>query len=211
MKKTVEKKKGIISKIFKILFFTIAIIILVIAGTIMYKANTNPNKVPDVFGYKPMIVLSGSMETSIHTGDLVFVKIVDTTTLKENDVIAFRNEENTVTTHRIVEIVYENGKQYFKTKGDANNAEDMNLVEMEDVEGIYVGRIARAGNFLMFMQKPIVLFTVLLVILVIGLIWLYAINKRDEKEYRKEYEKDRQEFEEFKKQKEREEHQRESK
>lgn len=211
MKKTVEKKKGIISKIFKILFFTISIIILVIAGTILYKANTNPDKVPDVFGYKPMIVLSGSMETSIHTGDLVFVKMVDTTTLKENDVIAFRNESDTVTTHRIVEIVYENGKQYFKTKGDANNTEDMNLVEMKDVEGIYVGRLAGAGNFLMFLQKPIGLFTVLLVVLVIGLIWLYIVNKRDEKEYRKEYEKDRQEFEEFKRQKEREEHQRESK
>lgn len=202
IKKTAKKKKGIISKIFKILFFTIAIIILLIAGTIMYKENTNPDKVPDVFGYKPMIVLSGSMETSIHTGDLVFVKMVDTTTLKENDVIAFRNESDTVTTHRIVEIVYENGKQYFKTKGDANNVEDANLVSMEDIEGIYVGRLAGVGSFLMFMQKPIGLCVVLLVILVIGLLWLYIVNKIDEKKYRKEEEKDRLEFEEFKKQRE---------
>ena len=210
MKNNTKKKNGVIGKIFKIIFFTIAIIILLIAGTIMIKANTHPDKVPDVFGYKPMIVLSGSMETSIHTGDLVFVKMVDTTTLKENDVIAFRNEENTVTTHRIVEIVYENGKQYFRTKGDANNVEDMNLVEMEDVEGVYVGRLAGVGNFLMFMQKPIGLFMVLLIILVIGLIWLYIVNKKDEKEYRKEKEKDRLEFEEFKRQKELE-HQRENK
>ncbi len=200
MKETAEKRSGIIGKIFKILFFSIAIIILLIAGMILYKANTNPDKIPDVFGYKPMIVLSGSMETSIHTGDLVFVKIVDTTTLKKDDVIAFRNEQDTVTTHRIAEIVYENGNQYFKTKGDANNSEDANLVAMEDVEGIYVGKIAGLGKFLMFMQKPMGLCVVLLVILVIGLIWLYIVNKRDEKKYRKEEEKDRQEFEEFKKQ-----------
>ena len=168
----------------------------------MYKANTDPAKVPDVFGYKPMIVLSGSMETSIHTGDLVFVKMVDTTTLKKNDVIAFRNETDTVTTHRIIDIVFEDGKQYFKTKGDANNTEDANLVAMEDVEGLYVGRIAKAGNFLMFMQKPIGLFIVLLVILVIGLLWLYIVTRRDDKKFRKEDEKDRLEFEEFKRQKE---------
>ena len=197
-----KNKIGVVSKIFKIIFFTIAIIILLIAGTIMIKANINPDKVPDIFGYKPMIVLSGSMETSIHTGDLVFVKMVDTTTLKNGDVIAFRNEENTVTTHRIIEIIYENGKQYFKTKGDANTAEDLSLVEMEDVEGIYVGRLAKVGNFLMFMQKPIGLCTVLLTILVIGLIWLYLVNKKDEKEYRKMDEKERLEFEEFKRQKE---------
>ena len=199
----VEKKKSInIGKVIKIIIFIIAFLILFVAGTIMYKANRYPDQVPDVLGYKPMIVLSGSMETSIHTGDLVFVKMIDTTTLKKGDVIAFRNEENTVTTHRIVEIVYENGKQYFRTKGDANNAEDLNLVEMKDVEGIYVGRLAKVGNFLMFIQKPIGLFTVLLVILVVGLIWLYIVNKKDEKEFRKKDEKDRLEFEEFKRQRE---------
>ncbi len=202
MRKDKQNKKGIVGKICKFFFFGIAFIILLIAAIIMYKANTDPAKVPDVFGYKPMIVLSGSMETSIHTGDLVFVKMVDTTTLKKNDVIAFRNESDTVTTHRIVEIVFEDGKQYFKTKGDANNAEDTNLVAMEDVEGLYVARIPKAGNFLMFMQKPIGLFVVLLVILVIGLLWLYIVTRKDNKKYRKEEEKDRLEFEEFKRQRE---------
>ena len=202
MKKNKQSKKGIVGKVCKIFFFSIALIILFIAAMIMYKANTDPDKVPDIFGYKPMIVLSGSMETAIHTGDLVFVKMIDTTTLKKDDVIAFRNEEDTVTTHRIVDIVFEDGKQYFKTKGDANSAKDVNLVTMEDVEGLYVARIAGAGNFLMFMQKPIGLFIVLLVILVVGLLWLYFVTRRDDKKYRKEEEQDRLEFEEFKKQRE---------
>lgn len=202
MKKKKQNKSGIVSKICKVFLLFIAFVILLIAGIIMYKANTDPDKVPDVFGYKPMIVLSGSMETSIHTGDLVFVKMVDTTSLKQNDVIAFRNESNTVTTHRIVEIVYENGKQYFKTKGDANNANDKNLVAMKDVEGLYVARIPKAGNLLMFMQKPIGLFIALLVILVIGLLWLYMVSRKDDKEYRKMEEKDRLEFEEFKRKRE---------
>ncbi len=116
MEKTEKKGNGIVGKVFKIIFFTIAFIVLVIAGTILYKANRYPDKIPDIFGYKPMIVLSGSMETSIHTGDLVFVKMVDPKILKENDVIAFRNEENTVTTHRIVEIVNENRNTKIQNK-----------------------------------------------------------------------------------------------
>ena len=102
MSRREEKNKKIgIGTIIKILFFIIAIPLLIIACSIMYKANAYPDKVPDIFGIKPMIVLSGSMETSIHTGDLVFVKMVDPATLKKNDVIAFRNEADTVTTHRI--------------------------------------------------------------------------------------------------------------
>ena len=201
VEQTKKREQLGIGTVIKIIFFIIAIPLLIIACIIMYKANKYPNRVPDVFGIKPMIVLSGSMETSIHTGDLVFVKMVDANTLREDDVIAFRNESDTVTTHRIIEIVMQNGQKYFKTKGDANNSEDANLVAMDDVEGIYIGRIAKVGNFLMFMQQPIGLIIVLLVILVVGLIWLYIVNKRDERILAKEDEQDRKEFEEFKRRK----------
>ena len=151
------------------MFFVIAIPILGVACIVIYKANKYPDKVPEVFGIKPMIVLSGSMETSIHTGDVVFVKIVDTDTLENGDVIAFRNESNKVTTRRIVETVRENGQQYFKTTGDANDSENPDLIKMSDVEGVYIGRISGLGIFFIFIQKPI------------GLIWLYLVNKIDEK------------------------------
>ena len=201
MSKKETKKRGIIGKIFKILFFIMVIPLLIIACTIMYKANKYPDKVPDVCGLKPMIVLSGSMEASIYAGDLVFVKMVDTSTLKEKDIIAFRNEENTVTTHRIIEIIKKDGQTYFKTKGDNNSSEDANLVETSDVEGVYVYRVAGLGKFLMFMQQPIGLAVVLLIILVVGLLWLHILSKMDEKEMSEEDKKYQKEFEEFKKQK----------
>lgn len=200
-----EKKNNVFFTVLKVIFFAIAFLILLVAGTIMFKASAYPDKVPDVFGYKPMIVLSGSMESSIYKGDLVFVKIVDTDTLKNDDIIAFRNEVNTVTTHRIVEIIKEDGVTYFRTKGDNNNAEDRDLVPAEDVEGVYVSKIAGAGNVLMFFKEPIGLVVILLTILVIGLIWLYVLNVIDQKKYAKEDEQYRKEFEEFKRMKEQEE------
>ena len=198
MNKNKSTKQISIGKIVKIIFFIIAIPLLIIACTIMYKANKYPDKIPDVFGIKPMIVLSGSMETSIYTGDLVFVKMVDTDTLKENDIIAFRNEENKVTTHRIIEIIEENGETLYRTKGDNNRSEDANLVKTADVEGRYFCRIAGLGNFLMFMQQPIGLAVVLLIILVVGLICLHIMNKVEEKNISEEDKKYMKEFEEFK-------------
>lgn len=193
------KKTNVIGLIFKILFLIIVISIIIISTIVIIKANKYPDKIPDIFGYKPMIVLSGSMETSIYTGDLVIVKIVDTDTLKEGDVIAFRNDADTVTTHRIVEIVEQDGQKYFKTKGDNNNVEDDNLVDVTDVEGIYVYRIPKLGEILMILKEPQSLVVILLIILVIGLIWLYVADKKERETIKQEDEKYRKEFEEFKK------------
>lgn len=185
--------------ILKIIFFLIAIPILVFSLIIMIKARIYPDKVPDVFGYKPMIVLSGSMETSIFTGDLAFVKIVDTDSLKENDIIAFRNESDTVTTHRIVEIVNEDGSKLFRTKGDNNDTEDADLVKQSLIEGIYVFKIPGLGNVLMFLKEPKSLAILLLVTLVVGLVWIQIMEKIENKRTFEEDEKYRKEFEEFKK------------
>lgn len=187
----------ILSLVGKILFWVVVVPIMIMAMIVMVKANKYPDKIPDVFGYKPMIVLSGSMETAIYTGDLVFVKMVDVDTLEKNDVIAFRNETNTVTTHRIVEIVEENGKTAFRTKGDNNNTADADLVKEANVEGVYVFKIAKLGSLLMILKEPQTLAVTLLTILVIGMIWLYIADRLDKKEDSK-YKK---EFEEFKRMK----------
>lgn len=193
-----NKKMKQIERVLKWIFFIVAIPILLVSLIIMYKANKYPDKIPDVLGYKPMIVLSGSMETRIYTGDLVFVKMIDIDSLRENDIIAFRNETDTVTTHRIIEIIEENGEKLFRTKGDNNSAEDANLVKEGEIEGIYVFKISGLGNFLMFLQEPTGLAVSLLIILVVGFMWLYFADKLDEKKLREEDQKYRKEFEEFK-------------
>lgn len=212
MSRVKEKKNGgIISKIVGAIVTLVLLSSIIICGMIMIKANKYPDKIPDIFGYKPMIVLSGSMETSINTGDLVFVKVVEPSTVKVGDIIAFRNETNTVTTHRIIDITTQDGKRMFQTKGDNNNVADANLVSESVLEGIYDFKIAKLGDVLMFLQRPIGLAIVLLVILIIGLIWLYIAGLRDAREAKIEDEKYRKEFEEFKKMKQKEEQQEEQK
>jgi len=98
-----------VKKILAILVLIILLPILFVSVVILINSYSNPNKIPSFFGWKPFIVLSGSMETEIYSGDIVVVKDVDTDTLKENDIIAYRSDD-AVITHRIVSIVTENGK-----------------------------------------------------------------------------------------------------
>lgn len=184
-------------KVLKITVISILSIILVINIYIMVQANVSPDKVPSVFGYKPFVVLSGSMESEISVGDLVFVKNVDVNTLKTNDIIAFRDNENLVTTHRIVDEIKIDNKRCFKTKGDSNNEEDEGTVCEKQIEGKYQGKIAKIGNVIIFIQKPlgftVMMLSILIVCILIYFIFSNRINKISDKELK--------EFEEFKKEK----------
>lgn len=178
--------------------FVVLAIILFANVYIMIQSKTNKDKVPSLFGYKPFIVLSGSMETEIHKGDLVITKIIDPKTLKKNDIIAFRDAQGTVTTHRIIDIVKNDGEKYFITKGDNNSSQDQNLVEFKDVEGKYVIRIPSIGSIMQSLSEPTTIIIILLGITVIFAIGFMASIK-------KQREIEMQQYLEFKKMKEQEE------
>lgn len=153
-------------------------LVLIINLFIIYQSKTNKNKVPSIFGYKPFIVLSGSMEGKIHKGDLIITKVVNPSTLKVQDIIAFRDVQNTVTTHRIIDIVNNNGTVQFITKGDNNSTQDHNLVNLDDVEGLYIARISGFGSIMNSLSKPttiLILSFVITLTFVIG--FAYSIKK----------------------------------
>lgn len=80
-----------IKKILTILILLILIPILFVSGVILMNSYIHPDKVPSFFGWKPFIVLSGSMETQISVGDIVIVKEVDTSTLKKGIINKINN------------------------------------------------------------------------------------------------------------------------
>ena len=82
-------------------------------------------------GIRTFTVLSGSMEPTYHVGSLIYVKKVDSAAIRPGQVITFMLDENTVATHRVVEVVPDEDDPStlrFRTKGDANDAEDGSLV-----------------------------------------------------------------------------------
>ena len=74
-------------------------------------------------GYEPYRILTGSMEPTLITGEIVLINTNDRDG-DVGDIIAFQLGEHVVI-HRIVEIA-SNGE--YKTKGDANPTEDFDTV-----------------------------------------------------------------------------------
>ena len=149
-----EGKMQKIKKAISIIVILILLPILLISIAILVDSYTHPDEVPSFFGWKPFIVLSGSMETQISAGDIVVVKEIDTNELKKGDIIAFK-DGNIVITHRIDEVTEIDGKTQYITKGDNNNTQDIGYVLPEQVEGVFKFKIARLGNIAMFIQTPL--------------------------------------------------------
>ena len=179
----------------KILIITILSFLAVMCIWVFIQTKVNPNKIPTIFGNKIFIVLSGSMESEVYKGDLVIVKNTKADSLEVNDIIAFRDKDNYVVTHRIIKIVEEDGKKVFTTKGDNNNTEDSDKVTEEQIEGKYVKKISGFGNVLLTMKKPLTLFIVLGVIVLGGIVWILFGNSKLTKEERNELERLRKEKE----------------
>lgn len=167
-------------KIFTIIIIIILLPILFVNVVILIDSVVKPNKIPSFFGWKPFIVLSGSMETEIYAGDLVVVKEINTDELKENDIIAFKSGD-IVITHRIIEINNEDGNIKYITKGDNNNTKDSGAVYPNDVEGILKFKVTKLGNLAMFVQTPVGMISCLS----IPLILLVIINIKESAEDKK--------------------------
>ncbi len=108
-------------------------------------------------GLQVFTVLSGSMEPAYHVGSLIYVKDVDPFELDSGDVITFMLDENTVATHRIVEVVpdeEDDSVVRFRTKGDANENVDGSLVHYKNVIGSPVFTIPYLGYAVSYIQNP---------------------------------------------------------
>lgn len=175
--------------------------ILIINSILIVKAYVNPSEIPDFLGYKPFIVLSGSMQPTIMTGDIAIIKEYNPEQLKEGDIIAFRSG-NAVVTHRILEITVEEGKTVFITKGDNNKIEDKYPVQQEQVEGIFTRRIPKLGNIAMFLQTTVG--TILFISIPFAIFMIHDIvtNKKEKELQKQKQAKLEKELQELKKQKE---------
>lgn len=176
-----EGKMQKIKKAISIIVVLILLPILLMSIVILVDSYTHPDEVPSFFGWKPFIVLSGSMETQISAGDIVVVKEIDTNELKKGDIIAFK-DGNIVITHRIDEVTEIDGKTQYITKGDNNNTQDIGYVLPEQVEGVFKFKIARLGNIAMFIQTPLGMIVCLSIPIIIIILLQTADSKKEKEE-----------------------------
>ena len=108
-------------------------------------------------GLHPFVVLSGSMMPEYQVGSLIYVKSVDYKTLQVGDDITYMLDEDTVVTHRIIEVLIDeedpNTIRYF-TQGIANDIPDATSVHYKNIIGSPVFTIPYLGYVSNYIQNP---------------------------------------------------------
>lgn len=151
-------------KAWKIISTALVWIVVVVAVLMMIftivSVNTFDRNDRDIFGFRCYIVLSDSMSaTDFDAGDLVLVKEVDPTTLKEGDIIAYQsqNSENygSTVTHKIrAKTTDANGNPGFITYGTTTGVDDATVVTYPFILGKYQAALPKVGTFFQFLKTP---------------------------------------------------------
>ena len=152
--------KNILKKI-KFLFITLVIVFLIfiILLNLYYKISNKNYNTLKIFNYEFYIEMSSSMNDEIKVGDIVIIK-TNFQKLKTGDIISFEDEDKNIITHRILKIQESDENILYKTKGDANNTADIDLVNKNKIRGVYIGKIS--SNIAKILLVTLVVFIVIL-------------------------------------------------
>lgn len=149
------KALKIIRSIFVWLMVALAVFMMIFT---VVSVSTFDRADRSLFGYKAFIVLSDSMsKTDFSAGDLVLVKEVDPSTLKEGDIIAYTSQNTSnygeTVTHKIRKLTTDaNGEPGFVTYGTTTDTDDETVVTYPYVLGKYSSHIPKVGRFFMFLK-----------------------------------------------------------
>lgn len=139
------KNKKRTKKIVKVIIL-ISLIVLFIINLIL-----SIEEKKHIFGIYMFHIVSESMQPTFYKDDLAIVKSCNLEELQKGDIITFKQEDRIIS-HRISEITYKKGEKQFITKGDHNEVEDLEPVNLQNIYGKVVFIIPKIGKFVNYIQ-----------------------------------------------------------
>ncbi len=156
------KKISGVLKIAATIFWWIATVAIVVLICIIMGAKIK-GKVPYLFGYSVMNIISGSMEDRIPAGTYILIKKTDAADIQKGDIICFYSDDPRIqgypNTHTVIEdpIHGENGIEFI-TKGDANLVKDDYTAKGDKLIGKYVKNLDGLTRFSQSLQGNAIFF-----------------------------------------------------
>jgi signal peptidase len=107
---------------------------------------------PRPLGLESFAVLSGSMEPSLHVGDLVIDRRIRPLDVRVGDIVKFRDPEGAsrLLTHRVIRVRVRGAKAYVVTKGDANHSVERWTIPVDGALGRVDFRVPKLGYVVMW-------------------------------------------------------------
>lgn len=174
--------KKIIKRIIKYIILVILMILFIINIILSFEENTH------IFGIHIFNIISESMEPTLEKNDIVIVQKCKESQLHKGDIITFLQDEKIIS-HRILNIVKENGITKYETKGDNNKITDSNKVEFEQIYGKVVFKIKNIGQIVNYIQNIRGFINIIILAIIIYIfVSLRDKQKNNRKIKRKKYE-----------------------
>ena len=144
-----------VKKIGKIIISSMIVLLVCFCLYIGLVINILHKDYVNIFGYTYFVVASGSMQDTIDVDDIIIVKV--SKDIKVNDIVTYKDEDNKMITHRVVEI----DKDKIITKGDANNVADSPISKNQ-----IIGKVVSV-------KSPVSFFKIFAVLIVLYLLYLF--------------------------------------
>lgn len=171
-----------VKKIINVIIDIVVVLILIISILVVTMSLTSRSSgVPNLFGVAPITVASDSMEDTLMVNDLIFCEVRTDYVYDDyavGDIVTFNQEiegETRFNTHRIVEVVEDNGITYYKTQGDnkdTNPVPDEKLKTANDIVAKYTGnKIGGVGAFFSFIRTQLGFFLVILLPMILFFVY----------------------------------------
>jgi signal peptidase len=111
--------------------------------------------IPNLFHAKSLTVMSGSMQPTIQTGDVVVAREIPAIDARVGDIVTFRDplEHDKLITHRIREIHFVDDMVSVVTKGDANSNVEHWAVPKDGTIGRVAFHVPRLGYFMVWIHS----------------------------------------------------------
>ncbi len=171
MKKVIKRIVNIVIDIIVVLILAVSVLIVTLSLT------SKSSGVPNIFGVAPLSVQTGSMEDTLNPGDLIFSEVTNDPSYeyKKGDIVTFSIDldgEQTLNTHRIIEVIKDKNITYYRTQGDNNPAPDDELQTSSTILAKYTGtKISGVGNFLSFIRTQLGFFLCVLLPMIIFFVY----------------------------------------
>lgn len=134
----------------------VLILIGLVLGVNTYLWNARSltgNSLPMPFGIGAAVVLSGSMEPTIMTDELILVQAQDSYGL--DDIVVYQSG-HVLVVHRIVDM----DGELVTTRGDANNTDDP-PIPVSQIKGRVIGHVPNVGAAVRLLKTPAATLTLL--------------------------------------------------
>lgn len=134
-----------------------ALLVLLTGAAVWALAAARPDRPPALFGFSPMVVVSGSMEPVFPVGTFLLSRKVTPAQVEEGDIIVFYGTVGSTTgviTHRVVQKAGAGEGAVLTTKGDANPVADPNPVTRDNLLGKVIWQSPALGRLIAPLRGP---------------------------------------------------------